>query len=96
MDDRPGLILSCKEKFDKPYYKIAKMTKTDNSHRFAGLFIRKDTKEGISMNLDFDTFIHLGRIEEIPEFGIRRLKGVCPMPIFDQIKKLCSDSGIDI
>ena len=94
IDDRPGLILSSIEKNDSPYYKIAKMTKTDNSNKFVGVFVKMKSKEGIKMNLNYDTFIHLEHIEEIPEFGIRRLMGICI--IFDQVKKKCYDSGITI
>lgn len=70
------------------------MTKTDNSGRFPGLFVDMKSEAGMKMRLDYDTFIHLGRIEEIPEFGIRRLKGICIL--FDEIKKKCFDSNIKI
>ncbi len=94
LQDRPGLILTAFEKRGMAVYKIAKMTKTDNSSKFLGYHILKNSKEGNRMNLNFDTFIHLGRIEEIPEVFIRRLQGYCI--IIDEIRKKCEQNNINI
>lgn len=94
LDDRPGLILSTIEKSGSKYYRVAKMTKTNNSHRFTGIWVEMNSRAGKSMSLDYDTFIHLERVEEIPEFGIRRPKSICP--IFNEVIQKCKEKGITI
>lgn len=86
IQDRPALVLDCFEQGGDRLYRVAKMTKTNNSHKFKGMWIEKESKEGKSMRLSYDTFIHLERIIVIPEYGIRRLMGFCTC--FEEILKI--------
>ena len=94
LEDRPCLILSALEKSGAKYYRVAKMTKTNNSHRFIGIWVLMNSRSGRSMSLDYDTFIHLERIEVVPEFGIRRLKSICS--IFEDVVQKCKENDITI
>lgn len=91
--DRPGLILSSYHINGECFYRIAKLTKTNQTGKYHGKFVLKDSKEGKAMRLEYDSFFHLERIVSLPEVGIRRLMSICS--IFSEIKNLCKEKGIN-
>jgi hypothetical protein len=91
---RPGLILKIEMVGTTPFFITAKITSTDNSHYIVGKFIKANSKEGKSMRLDNDSFIHLENIAKLPLNAILRFRGVCP--ILDELKEMCSKNNIAI
>ena len=88
--DRPGLILSL---LADGRYRIVKITKVNKSDKYPGLWIKMNSSEGRAMRLSYDSFINLSRIAVVPEFGIRRYLGHCPL--MNEIKKICEKHHLD-
>ncbi len=92
--DRPAIILGVIIENNKVQYQVAKLTKTNQTGRFKGIWINTESKKGKTLGLSFDSFIHLQQIISVPEFAIRRLMGNCSF--MDEIKIYCSDNGIQL
>jgi hypothetical protein len=95
-DDRgpkpcPGLVLSCYDDFG-PHYRIARLTKQNQTGRYVGMWIMKDSRHGKNMRIDMNSYINLDTIAELPEDMIKRGIGLCSC--FDEIRQLAKDNGI--
>lgn len=91
-EKRPGLILRVDSSISPPYFLIAKITSTNNSHYITGKWVLANSKTGKRMRLDNDSFIHLENIARVPLFAIRRLRGECDcMP---ELFELCKGKNI--
>lgn len=86
-DWRPALVIDSFWQGNQAFYRLVKITRTNNSHRFAGKWVTASSKEGRSMKLTDDSFIHYKRVASVPDFGNGniRYRGTCPQNLFDEI-----------
>jgi hypothetical protein len=86
---RPALVLRT---LPNNHFRIAKITSTDRRGQCVGLWITQLSHAGRKMKLRTDSFLNLSRIEDVPDFAIIRLMGICP--IMKEVDKQCKRGNI--
>jgi len=88
---RPALVLSDLSDGD---YLLAQITSTDRRGELTGLWVLKDSKEGVQMGIRNDSFINLSNVARVRQYVINRLIG--SFPDMDAIEDMCKENGIDL
>lgn len=88
-DWRPALVVDSYYVANQPFYRLVKITKTNNSHKYSGKWILARSEEGRLMRLTYDSFIHFGRIADVPDYGNGnvRYRGRCSSKLWTEISE---------
>jgi mRNA-degrading endonuclease toxin of MazEF toxin-antitoxin module len=79
---RPVVILEAYNDFSY----TCMITGTDGRTNKKGLWVTKDSKEGIEMNLEKDSFISAERTQELNNIMLIKYMGYCPL--IDELEEL--------
>src|SRR4030042_2216678 len=82
---KPRPIVIIREDCASEYY-VCKITKTDRCSTQKGFWILKDSHEGKTMGLDFDSFVSVTKRRLIDKKLVIKKIGICPF--MDNIDKI--------